>query len=256
MKNFLILAAGRSKRFGKNKLLHKFHSGDLNSRVPAISLPSLAARFAVENGAENIYVTLSKDAVETDGEQCFHPVLEDIQEFSGQAKVRAAFQSPESYGPGAAVMEWAPHIEGPFCVLFGDNLYLPRNPLDENMAVKFVLGNRGEVAFSYQMFEPNPRCLELAAVLDGNILKEKPHSVSGGKFFCGMVVFPADFSSHAGNLRKSDRGEIELTDMINAFQGRCSFPIEEVCKDWGDLTYESDSPRIEESIGRNFHGWW
>lgn len=242
MKNFLILAAGKSKRFGRNKLEEKFCG---------YTLPALAAYYAYVNGAENIYLTLSKEGVTTDGESVYHPVLDNVKsalpsflvyENDVKPKLQVAFQSPDSYGPGAALMEWAGVLTEPFTLLFGDNLYFPlssqsshRDPRD------------GEVIYTYKSLDPSPRNLQLAAVLNGNILKEKPHSEVSGKFFCGLVRFPANFAANVSNLRKSDRGEIELTDIINSF-GRSAVSLSHYCKDWSDLTYEGDAPKIHSMV--------
>ena len=242
MKNFLILAAGKSKRFGRNKLEEKFCG---------YTLPALAAYYAYVNGAENIYLTLSKEGVTTDGNSVYHPVLENVKEALSsflvyeddkKPNLHVAFQSPDVYGPGAALMEWAGVLTEPFTLLFGDNLYYP-----PSFDCPFRKNRQREVIYTYRYLDVSPRNLQLAAVLKGNILKEKPHSEVSGRFFCGLVQFPENFASHVSNLRKSDRGEIELTDIINSF-ARSAAPLEDYCEDWSDLTYEGDAPRIRAMV--------
>jgi dTDP-glucose pyrophosphorylase len=245
VKNFVILAAGRSRRFGKDKLKQKF--GEKGKTLPAI-----AANFAAINGAQNIYVTLSKEGVETDGKNVFHPVLQDIQrelEIS-PVEIFASFQNPETYGPGAAILEWAPVLTGePFCVLFGDNLYVP------NLSMNPVIGN-GFVSFTTkEISRPCARNLQLAAVLDGEIVKEKPHSIVRGRYFCGLVVFPPDLPKYVGEIRRSDRGEIELSDMINSIPSRSSIPVERYMRDWADLTYEGDFQTIDSLVRKYENNW-
>jgi CTP:molybdopterin cytidylyltransferase MocA len=69
LKKVILLAAGKSSRFGRNKLEERFGG---------LTLPQRAALFAQANGCENLYVTLSRSAVKTDGDRVYHPILEDI----------------------------------------------------------------------------------------------------------------------------------------------------------------------------------
>jgi len=231
MKNALILAAGRSTRFGRNKLEEKFYG---------VSLPYLAALFALDNGAENIYLTLSRSAIKTDGKRVYHPVLDEVSEI---CKPIVRFQSEDTYGPGAAITTWAGVIEGPFTVLFGDNFY------QGSMSVADQLGSEinDEVWFTYLSKSLNPRNLQLAAVIEDYVV-EKPHGQLGGRYFCGFARFPAGYLNTIGDLRKSDRGEVEITDMINMAKNRRAVSLGSLGVLWGDLTYEADCARIRELI--------
>jgi dTDP-glucose pyrophosphorylase len=233
MKNALILAAGRSTRFGRNKLEEKFDG---------MSLPYLAALFALDNGAENIYLTLSRSAVKTDGARIYHPVLDEVSKICDPI---VRFQSEDTYGPGAAITTWAGVIEGPFTVLFGDNFYKGLMP----ERVQSQLGSESEGAVWYtHLYKPlNPRNLQLAAVIK-NYVVEKPHGQLEGHYFCGFARFPAGYLETTGDLRKSDRGEIEITDMINMAKKREAICLRSVGVTWGDLTYEADCARIRELV--------
>ena len=236
MKNVIILAAGKSSRFGRNKLEERFNGK---------TLPRLAAEFAYENGAEQIYLTLSRSAVKTDGTNIYHPVLEDFHNAGIEPAV--AFQPEDSYGPGAAISLWAPVIDGPVTVMFGDNAYLGR--LDEDV-VNLLGGNSDDVIFTTKKFEANPRNLQLAVVKDGYLI-EKPHSELSGEYFCGFVRFPSGYLQSVGQLRKSERGEIEVTEMINFAKSRVSLDIDSLGLGWGDITYESDVENMRLLVGRN-----
>lgn len=231
--NFVILAAGRSQRFGRNKLEERFNGK---------TLPRLGAEFAVRNGASNIYLTLSRSSVTTDGKRIYHPILEDISEVCSPI---VGFQSEEFYGPGAAISTWAGIIDGPFIVLFGDNYYS---------------GDLGKYADIFQDYDdkntyfttlslpPDPRNLQLSAVIDGYVV-EKPHSYMRGDYFCGMIRFPKNCFEHFENLRRSDRGEIEITDMINMLPSSVPINLREIGVTWDDLTYQSDIERIRTLVG-------
>jgi dTDP-glucose pyrophosphorylase len=233
MKNALILAAGRSTRFGRNKLEEKFDG---------MSLPYLAAKFALENGAENIYLTLSRSAVKTDGARIYHPVLDEVSKICDPI---VRFQSEDTYGPGAAITTWAGVIDGPFTVLFGDNYYQGVMSTAERM----LLGSNFEdsVWFTYLHKPLSPRNLQLAAVIEDYVV-EKPHGQLEGRYFCGFARFPAGYLDTIGDLRKSDRGEIEITDMINMAKTREAVSLDSLRVKWGDLTYEADCARIRELV--------
>jgi dTDP-glucose pyrophosphorylase len=233
MKNALILAAGRSTRFGRNKLEEKFDG---------MSLPYLAALFALDNGAENIYLTLSRSAIKTDGERVYHPVLDEVSKI---CKPIVRFQSEDTYGPGAAITTWAGVIDGPFTVLFGDNYYQGVMPI----ADRVLLGSNldSSVCFTYLQKPLSPRNLQLATVIDDYVV-EKPHGQLEGRYFCGFARFPAGYLDTIGELRKSDRGEVEITDMINMAKVREAVSLSMLGVTWGDLTYEADCARIRELV--------
>ncbi|ATW62695.1 glucose-1-phosphate thymidylyltransferase [Synechococcus phage S-CBWM1] len=236
---FMILAAGRSSRYGGNKLLEVFNGK---------TLPQYAAEFAAHLNAEEIFLTVSRDGVQTDGTRVFHPVVDNVSRITNSKGIplRVTFQDPESYGPGGAIMAWDGVVEGPFVVLFGDNLYLPTLDVKERISgLESWLQSPEGVAFTYKEIpEPHPRNLQLAAVLDREILLEKPHSIVSGEYFCGFVAFPSNFFTNVGKIRKSDRGEIELTDMVNSYGARLGIPLSEYCRNWADLTYEGDYGKI------------
>lgn len=234
MKNALILAAGRSSRFGRNKLEEKF-DGE--------TLPFIAAKFALENGAKNIYLTLSRSAIKTDGKRVYHPVLEEVSRICDPV---VRFQSEETYGPGAAITTWAGILEEPFTVLFGDNLYLGEMP--DWMTRNLSSSDQQDVIFTTRRSLVNPRNLQLAAVVNNYVI-EKPHGRLEGNFFCGFARFPQGYLSRVGDLRKSDRGEVEITDMINMSENCQSWDIQrDLGVIWADLTYEADCARIRELL--------
>jgi dTDP-glucose pyrophosphorylase len=234
MKNVILLAAGRSSRFGRNKLEERFNGK---------TLPRFAAEFAIANGCENLYVTLSRSAVKTDGCKVYHPVLEDIRAAGIEPIV--AFQPEDSYGPGAAISLWAPVIDGPVTVLFGDNYY--GGLLWDGVAD--TLNNQSEyVVYTTKTLEANPRNLQLAVVKDGYLV-EKPHSELSGEYFCGLVRFPANYLNQVGQLRKSERGEVEITEMVNFAEKRLILSLNWTGITWGDITYESDVPAMRKLVG-------
>jgi dTDP-glucose pyrophosphorylase len=232
--NYLILAGGRSKRFGRNKLEEQFEGR---------TLPEMAVEFAVENGATNIFVTLSKSDVGINGPKVFHPIVDRITNLYPWA--RFLFQNEDQYGPGAAITKWSGLIDGPFVVLFGDNYY--RGKINPIYLDQFKNYNNKTTYFTTESKSSNPRNLQLAAVIDQYII-EKPHSFIKGEYFCGMVRFPAGCFDKFNMLRRSDRGEIEIADMVNMSETPVPVSLARLGVVWDDLTYLSDIPRLQSLI--------
>lgn len=236
MKNVILLAAGKSSRFGRNKLEERFKGK---------TLPRMAAEWAIANGCERLYLTLSRSAVKTDGADIYHSVLDDVKAAGINPVV--AFQPEDSYGPGAAISLWASVIEGPVTVLFGDNYYGGLLPESSKIA---LAGNYKGVIFTTQSRELHPRNLQLASVKN-NFVIEKPHGQLEGDFFCGFVRFPAGYLQRLGQLKKSERGEVEVTEMINFAEERVAWDVDVLGLDWGDITYDSDVAAMRALVERN-----
>jgi dTDP-glucose pyrophosphorylase len=233
VKNVILLCAGRSSRFGRNKLEESFNGK---------TLPTLAAEFARDNGCENLFLTLSQSGVKTDGRKVYHPILDQVSQVI-EPTVR--FQDPDTYGPGAAITSWAGVLDEPFVVLFGDNFYRGKVPDGFLNSMADPLEKR-VIATSLDKGS-NPRNLQLAAVSDSYLI-EKPHGILSGEYFCGFVRFPSGFLNDLGPLQKSDRGEIEIADMINMAEDRVWLSLKNLGIIWGDLTYESDCENIRRLV--------
>ncbi len=226
MSTFLILAAGNSTRFGSDKL---------REPINGHTLPMWAADFARQNGCTRLCVTVGRKGVLTNGEEIYHPVVEDIAKGFG-SRPEIAFQSEDSYGPGAAITAWEGKITEPFTVLFGDNFYRGTMPM---------MFNEEATYFSYKTLDTNPRNLQLAVVQDGYIV-EKPHTCMSGDYFCGFARFPVGFFDKLPQLQKSSRGEYEITDMINLLGAPVPKSLDECGIEWADITYKSDIELVEE----------
>jgi len=203
----------------------------------------MAVEFALENGCENLYLTISRSGVKTDGTNIYHTVLEEVRAAGIEPCV--AFQPEDSYGPGAAVSIWSQVVHEPVTCLFGDNAYAGCLPKGYN---DFLDGDYPGAVFTTRYLDTNPRNLQLAAVEQGVVL-EKPHSILRGDYFCGFARFPAGYLQQLGQLRKSERGEVEITEMINFAPERTHWDIDKLSLQWQDLTYESDVPKMRQFLG-------
>jgi len=228
LNNAIVLAAGKSSRFGSNKL---------NVNIAGKTLPQYAMDFCIENDINNIYVTISKSDFYFKDNKICHPIIEALDGFYGHMlDIKYRFQSDSEYGPGAAIKCWKDDVKGPFIVLFGDNYYKGKlDPL--NM-------DKNDCIVSYLKKKAHPRNLQLAAIVD-KIIIEKPHQITSGDFFCGYAAFNNSIFDNIENIRKSGRDEFEITDMINFCEKR-SFRKNELI--WGDITFQGDIEKLEKVI--------
>ena len=223
MTTFLILAAGASTRFDGDKLLERFNG---------FTLPQYAVKFAQDNGATRICVTLAERQTYTDGRYMRHAILDDLQEL---CEPEIALQPSQRYGTGAAVSVWQQRIEEPTVVLFGDNFYKGTLPSMDDDALCYSTITRNE---------PARQNLQLASVLEGFVI-EKPHQQLKGTFFAGFIKMPASSWNTLPKLQASSRNEYEITDIINASPTRKAIALEEHDLIWDGITYADDVQRIQ-----------
>lgn len=225
---FLILAAGFSSRYGSDKL---------REPVKGLTLPVRAALFAAENGATEIFLTLNRKAVVTDGDKIYHPTLEEVKKQLPHLSFKVRFQEDDKYGPGAAITCWKDTFDEDFIVLFGDNYYSGSLPeLDPDLTY-----------FTKRKLVPHFRNRQLAYVKESFII-EKPHPYIEGDFFCGFVHFPRNFWRNLPSLSRSGRNEYEIVDLVNFQTPRVPLDLDEIGLSWGDLTYQSDLKTLSDIV--------
>ena len=117
----------------------------------------------------------------------------------------------------------------PSCLILGDNLFfgadLPRH---------LKAANEREDATIFATHVKNPKDYGVVAFSEGKIetLVEKPANPESNFAVTGLYFLPANASERAKNLKKSSRGEYEITDLLN--------------------TYISDDNMSVEKLGRGF----
>tara|TARA_Y100000385_G_scaffold235919_1_gene249881 strand:- start:220 stop:585 length:366 start_codon:yes stop_codon:yes gene_type:complete len=107
----IILAAGRSTRYGKNKLVDP---------ILGKSTVEYCVEFCMENGIEDCYITISKaDFFFKDNVKLSHPIIEKLNKYKKDINIFYEFQKDNEYGPGAAIKVWADKFDEAFLCLFG-----------------------------------------------------------------------------------------------------------------------------------------
>ena len=225
----IILAAGRSTRYGSNKLI---------DQILGKSTIQYCVEFCIENGIEDVYVTISKSDFFFKGRntKLSHPIIESLSKYKEKINIYYEFQKDDEYGPGAAIKAWEGKFYEPFLCLFGDNYY------QGNIGLEYHDPNNTVV--TYKDYETRARNLQLANILE-DVVIEKPHGVVNGRYFCGYMIFAKEAFDNLSSIKLSNRNEYEITHLINSMD---NLKFEELNICWYDLTYEQDKQVIEDII--------
>ena len=224
----IILAAGKSARYGSNKLIDP---------IMGKSTVQYCIEFCIENEIKDAYVTISKsDFFFKNNVKLSHPIIESLSQYKDKINIYYEFQKDDEYGPGAAIKTWKGVFYEPFLCLFGDNFYRG------NIGLEYHDPNKNVI--TYRDYETRARNLQLATILD-SVVVEKPHGVVSGKYFCGYMIFAKEAFDNLSSIKLSNRNEYEITHLINSMN---NLEIQYLNIDWYDLTYEQDKKVIEELI--------
>jgi dTDP-glucose pyrophosphorylase len=227
----IILAAGKSTRYGSNKLIDP---------ILGKSTVQYCIEFCIENGIEDAYITISKsDFFFKNNIKLSHPIIESLSQYKDKINIYYEFQNDNEYGPGAAIKAWEGVFYEPFLCLFGDNFYRGNIGLEYHDPKKSVI--------TYMDYETRARNLQLATILD-NVVVEKPHGVVSGRYFCGYMIFAKEAFDNLKSIKLSNRNEYEITHLINSMN---DLEIQHLDIDWYDLTYEHDKHVIEDIIQKS-----
>ena len=224
----IILAAGKSTRYGKNKLVDP---------ILGKSTVEYCIEFCIENGITDCYITISKaDFFFKDNIKLSHPIIEKLSKYKKDINIFYEFQKDDEYGPGAAIKVWSGIFNEAFLCLFGDNYY------QGNIGLEYHDPNSTVV--TYKDYGTRARNLQLASILE-NVVIEKPHGIVSGRYFCGYMIFSKEAFDNLDSIKMSNRNEYEITHLINAMD---NLKFEELNICWYDLTYENDKSVIEDLI--------
>jgi len=224
----IILAAGKSTRYGKNKLVDP---------ILGKSTVEYCIEFCIENEITDCYVTISKaDFFFKDNTKLSHPIIEKLSQYKSKINIFYEFQKDDEYGPGAAIKVWSGIFNEAFLCLFGDNYYRG------NIGLEYHDPNSTIV--TYKDYGTRARNLQLAAILE-DVVIEKPHGIVSGRYFCGYMIFSKEAFDNLDSIKMSNRNEYEITHLINSMD---NLKFEELNIGWYDLTYENDKIVIEELI--------
>ncbi|MHB8231697.1 MAG: glucose-1-phosphate thymidylyltransferase RfbA [bacterium] len=108
------------------------------------------------------------------------------------------------------------------CLILGDNIFYGHGISEEfSRAKKIIKQNGGGVIFTYYVEDPQ-RYGVIETDEGGNILsiKEKPESPKSNYAVTGVYFYDNEVVGIAKGLKPSERGELEITDVNNAYLRR------------------------------------
>ena len=173
---------------------------------------------------------------------------EEFPEFLKKYGFKATLiEQKELLGTGHAVIQAKEFIQNEnFVVLGGDNLW-SANDL-KAMAIEddlnYVAGFKVD----------NPEKYGVLAVKKDSLIeiKEKPVQFVGNLINTGLYKFTLEIYSVLAKIKKSPRGEYEVTDAINVLAEQKKVKIVKVRDYWIDLGCKEDVPEVEEQIAKLF----
>ena len=139
-------------------------------------------------------------------------------------------EQKEQLGTGHAVLQCAGHIDEPFMVLNGDDLYAPGDL--RRMA------DREQAALVKRVSDP--RLYGIYETTDGDRavrLVEKPVDVFSDLANVGAYKFPAGVFEILKDLQPTERGEIEITCAVQALADESDFRVVEMEGYWLPIGY-------------------
>jgi len=224
----LVLAAGKSTRFGVDKLLTKIYDKVLLEYI---------FDFCLKNNIKNINITLNKSKIYIEDNAIAHPLYIIANRYRSLFNsLNFEFQNEDEYGPAAAIKPYTDKIDKPFIVLFCDNFY-------DGILPEFNM-EKHDCYVSYIEKLKDYKNLQLSVIKD-DIVIEKPHSITSGRYFCGYVVFTPAVFTHIKNIEISNRNEYEITDLINNMQNT---KFIENTLSWFGVTYCEDLEQLKNKI--------
>jgi dTDP-glucose pyrophosphorylase len=145
-------------------------------------------------------------------------------------------------GTGHAVMQAAPFIKENFVVIQGDNLYSPedirRIAVDDELC--YVGAFRSSHPKDYGVLETK------TGMLVG--IEEKPQAPKSDLVNTGLYKFAPEIFHELKKLKKSERGEYEVTDAITALAKAGKVKAIKLHDYWVDLSVKEKLPEIEKEV--------
>lgn len=215
----IILAAGKSKRYGKPKYFETYKDKTFVEHN---------IDFLLSNNVNEICIVINQKEKER---------FEIIKEmYINKANIVFTFQDRRFYGPAAGLFSAEDFITEDFVLLFSDNYY------EGTFDFKKQLKNN-DCLVTYREMYMSVDNLRYAYINDSSWFTsrwkiiEKPHKYHEGKYFCGFIVFSKYVKSKFNMLRLSKRGEYEITSLVNSL---CNRKFVYLDMNWFDITYKKD----------------
>ena len=137
----------------------------------------------------------------------------------------------EQRGTAHALLQAENHVEGDFVVLNGDNFFDPRE-------LKKVLENHAKDKWFLVGTKVQDKSSFGEIVVENGVLKkivEKPGVREPGLANTNFALLPKSFFSLLHEVEKSERGELEFIDALNAFASKEKVEVVDFQGYWNDV---------------------
>lgn len=183
-------------------------------------------RFLLRHGVTKVVVTLGGNDVGDIIE-----ILCDEDEFND---IEFTFRYQRKAGGIAEALLLSEDFVGDenFCLCLGDNILLGSlgdafDEFDRDTAAK---------AMVFLKEVPDPQRFGVAVIRDNRIVEviEKPENPPSSLAIIGAYLYTADVFSVASRLERSDRGELEISDVQSHYMNSGALRYREIDNDWTD----------------------
>jgi len=136
-----------------------------------------------------------------------------------------------------------------FLFVCGDNLY----------SIKDLKAMRGDKRYNYVagIYNPHPERYGVLATDDGFLKKivEKPKRPVGNLINTGMYMFSPEVFTKLSRIKKSPRGEYEITDVITLLAKEKKVKVKKIQDYWLDFGNPADIIKLSKFLktSKNFH---
>jgi len=142
-------------------------------------------------------------------------------------------EQTERLGTGHAILQCAPHIDGPFLAMNGDDLYAA-----EDLARLSQAGQAGQAALVKIVKDPSLFGIYETTPEDRVIrLVEKPKEIFSTLANIGAYVFTPEVFRAIERTPRSERGEIEITSAIQTLADEGNFRVVNADGYWLPIGY-------------------
>ncbi len=136
----------------------------------------------------------------------------------------------EQRGTGHAILQCAPHIDGPFMAMNGDDLFAPEDLARMAQQEQAALVMEVEDPRPYGIYEVSPENRVVRLV-------EKPKDVFSKLANMGVYKFTPDVFPILETTPLSERGEIEITSAVQTLAAQSDFRVVEAQGHWLPIGY-------------------
>ncbi len=133
---------------------------------------------------------------------------------------------PSPDGLAQAFLLARPFIEGhPSCLVLGDNIFFGHNI--DTLLQRAAENEQGATVFGYHVSDPQRYgVVEFDAHHRAISIEEKPQNPRSNYAVTGLYFYDKDVVDIAASIKPSPRGELEITDVNNAYLQRGTLQVE------------------------------